>query len=326
MDNLKEHFNNLIASPERQDSKDASFLADQEILFPYCQSLKLALARHSSVFRLKDSDERTSTAAIYAPDRTVLFNLMGMPVDIRVALQEETEGPAHEASENILFSEKITAEAEPFEFVEPVESVEAALPDPAAITESTVFSEQYASRIQARSQERSYQEDISVRKTFLYWLKKTQRGYFLNLANPGSSSFGAVATSPGNTDPDQDPLERNYQVAAFSLEESEESIREKNTIPPVSNGIHIFPVPEPVDEGSVVEEPEPALPVTDAELLTGHSASELGIVTETLAAIYYQQKLYSKALQAYDDLTLKFPNKSAYFASLQEKIRKESKK
>ncbi|MDX8338533.1 tetratricopeptide repeat protein [Draconibacterium sp. IB214405] len=38
------------------------------------------------------------------------------------------------------------------------------------------------------------------------------------------------------------------------------------------------------------------------------------LVTETLASIYYQQKNYDKALDAYQKLSLKYPEKSVYFA------------
>lgn len=38
------------------------------------------------------------------------------------------------------------------------------------------------------------------------------------------------------------------------------------------------------------------------------------LVTETLASIYFQQKNYDKALDAYQKLSLKFPKKSVYFA------------
>ena len=39
------------------------------------------------------------------------------------------------------------------------------------------------------------------------------------------------------------------------------------------------------------------------------------LITETLAAIYYQQKNYEKAQEAYQKLSLKYPEKSVYFAS-----------
>ena len=46
------------------------------------------------------------------------------------------------------------------------------------------------------------------------------------------------------------------------------------------------------------------------------------IVTETLAMIYFQQKKYDKALAAFQKLSLKYPEKSAYFASRIEEIEK----
>jgi tetratricopeptide (TPR) repeat protein len=47
------------------------------------------------------------------------------------------------------------------------------------------------------------------------------------------------------------------------------------------------------------------------------------IVTETLANIYYKQGNFSKAIEAYQQLQLKFPEKMSYFANLIEKIKKE---
>jgi len=44
------------------------------------------------------------------------------------------------------------------------------------------------------------------------------------------------------------------------------------------------------------------------------------LVTETLANIYYSQKKYDKALSAYKKLSLKYPEKSIYFASRIEEI------
>ncbi len=48
------------------------------------------------------------------------------------------------------------------------------------------------------------------------------------------------------------------------------------------------------------------------------------LVTETLANIYYKQGNFSKAIDAYQQLQLKFPEKMSYFANLIEKIKKES--
>ena len=53
----------------------------------------------------------------------------------------------------------------------------------------------------------------------------------------------------------------------------------------------------------------------------GEVAKDLGFYTETLAAIYAEQGYYEQAAKIYSQLILAYPEKSAYFASLIEKLK-----
>ena len=55
--------------------------------------------------------------------------------------------------------------------------------------------------------------------------------------------------------------------------------------------------------------------VVDKHLIEKSVIENDELVTETLANIYFEQKKYEKALSAYQKLSLKYPEKSIYFAS-----------
>ena len=73
-------------------------------------------------------------------------------------------------------------------------------------------------------------------------------------------------------------------------------------------------------------------PIKDSAKVSSEDISKLfaeregGFVTETLAKIYINQGYYSKAIDIYQELSLKFPEKSSYFASQIEKVKEYLKK
>ena len=67
-----------------------------------------------------------------------------------------------------------------------------------------------------------------------------------------------------------------------------------------------------------IKDKEPASPMESALV---QDASSEDFVTETLASIYAQQGYYKKAVQIFEKLSLKYPEKSTYFAEQIEKIK-----
>ena len=79
------------------------------------------------------------------------------------------------------------------------------------------------------------------------------------------------------------------------------------------------------DPGLMLTETEDAKKLSSAnikELVEKSTEENDEIITETLAVLYFQQKSYNKAADAYAKLSLKYPEKSVYFATRIEEIEK----
>ena len=66
--------------------------------------------------------------------------------------------------------------------------------------------------------------------------------------------------------------------------------------------------------------------VSPEDISKPYNEREGGFVTETLARIYINQGYYSKAIDIYEELSLKYPEKSSYFASQIELVKVYLKK
>jgi tetratricopeptide (TPR) repeat protein len=108
---------------------------------------------------------------------------------------------------------------------------------------------------------------------------------------------------------DQDPLVKEYMAPGFyQLNERKEDREE--TLVDLIRSIRKKEAEKVLGEVAAPAETEP------------EEKTDNSFVTETLARIYAQQKHYQKAIQAYENLSLKFPEKSTYFAGQIEKIEK----
>lgn len=68
--------------------------------------------------------------------------------------------------------------------------------------------------------------------------------------------------------------------------------------------------------------PSPEKTTDNSDLSTDSTQENDELITDTLAKIYIRQGLYQKAIQAFQKLSLKFPEKNTYFGDQIEEIKK----
>ncbi|TFH23150.1 MAG: hypothetical protein E4H10_12565 [Bacteroidia bacterium] len=146
-------------------------------------------------------------------------------------------------------------------------------------------------------------------------------GYLLELDEEPEDAFEVVL--------DEEELTSETLITALVKDETEMEEPEYD-----SEGIPVMDVDEPKRENSsnndlirsfILDEPGVIRADKITSLKGDVSLSSIkehdGFITDTLAKIYVKQGLFAKAIYAYEKLSLKYPEKSAYFAAQIEKIR-----
>jgi hypothetical protein len=105
------------------------------------------------------------------------------------------------------------------------------------------------------------------------------------------------------------PIDRSIENNSKTFEDSMEEEKKKKAAL-IDKFIETNPKIAPIKPGSA--------PAPQFEL---NSSDNTHLMTETLARVYLEQKKYQKAIQAYEILILKYPEKSSFFADHISEIR-----
>lgn len=284
-------FTYLLQHPEKVvDPIQTKHLEDIVKEYPYFQTARaLHLKGLKNLNSYKYNKVLKNTAA-YTTDRNVLFNY----ITSKDFLQTD-----HEKVPKTLAEEQIKAEKHIIE-----ESVDKPLPQDEKDADQILDPELFESKTPEAKESKTLQLgeplafDANEKYSFSEWL--------------------SLASNK--------PLERKEESTGQKPERSSTEEKEKNT----SRNPSLKKKFERIDK-FIAENPK-IVPQEELQRKIDVSASvkidKNELMTETLARVYLEQKKYKKAIQAYKILSLKYPEKSGFFADrikAVEKIQQENK-
>jgi tetratricopeptide (TPR) repeat protein len=323
----KNDFLSLIGSSIPVDRQVLTEISELVNIFPYFQTAHLLLLKG-----LKDNSDirfesQLRNSAIYVADREVLYNLLKIAPETVEKENEFLKEPEAitvpvELESNIIEEVPITAI--------PVESenkiLDENLPETVTVSgdieqtviESAKNSEDLIIEIEKDTQEGSFEDrmesaDQIISRSILVTAEE-------EIEESTDNEETVFYMDPGFSVPDrEDEIEveitRDKQPVSVAPAESEETAKiltKQAQADLIDKFISASPRIEPSRE-------KIELPMED--LSQKFTEEKGGFVTETLARIYVNQGYYSKAIDIYEKLSLKFPEKSGYFATQIEKIK-----
>ncbi len=288
-------FSQLLQHPNRvTSSEQTDQLADVLITYPYFQAaraLHLKGLKNGNSFKYNDALKRT---AAHTTDRDILFDYITSKEFLQNLVADEISGKAKPISEIETASEELIVEP-------PVligDSESKPLPQTVQDAEDILDPKLFVSK--HPDQPSVAHETLEIGAP-LPFTKKEKHSFseWLQLASLKVIKRKDKYQSGDDLEPIEFPL-------------AEHSQKDKK-----------FELIDKFLEGNPKIEPIKDAPKIDISSSMKFDKKEM--MTETLARVYLEQKKYKKALQAYKILSLKYPEKSGFFADRIKAVKKIQK-
>ncbi len=253
--------------------------------YPYFQSaraLELKALKDRNSFRYNEALKKT---AAYTANRGILFDYITSDVFVQNEISEKIKQHDAETEDIEVAFENVSEQLS----VELDNKIKEELKKAEAILNPDLFERKVASVAQLTKQQRDEPSDEVLQPDKPLEFKKED-----------THSFGEwlklTKAVPINRNPEAEPQQEDDKNRKFEL--IDKFIQERPRILPVS------------------------VTAKSEDLSEQFTQTPDTLMTETLARVYVQQKNYKKALQAYNILILKYPEKSGFFADQIRAIKK----
>jgi hypothetical protein len=245
-------------------------------------------------------------------DEIVEVDATAFPTTLPEDEIQEVEPPVTETVPDELAIESIVA-TDFFAF-EKSFSTEQAIENTKEEVLTVVQPEEY--NLEAEAQTVSKYDDDKLPYTFLWWLAKTRKEH--------AQIFQPYVTQKKTDDQNPSELQQQYVEHIFHIQ-TPFNVADEASKGPINRQI----VPKGIDIIDSFIKNDPQIKVPKADQINNENKAKKSaednydLVSETLAAIYIEQMLYHKAIDTYEKLSLKFPEKSRYFADLIQSLEKK---
>jgi len=316
----KQDLINYIHSPGKLGEKELAQLNLMLEVYPFCQTFQVLKAKALRNLTHAEADLSLKKTALYASNRSMLYyTLYKVPAEIEIVEAAKYEHSFKKQEEKIVEIQEIIEEEIEEEII--LENSVIEMGEEISIEEETPS-------IEINTEpEKSIEEENAptVALSFEEWLRKTnptieeKTEEKIAEKKPVIRLDTSEEIKPLIADAIGELILGNVFNEGYLIK-ADEIVAESSPLGVKNNLIEDF-----INSGhpKVIKIKKEDLP-NSLENKAKRSADDAGVpVSETLAQIFVKQKLFGKAIVAYEKLSLKYPEKKPYFASLIEEIKKE---